>query len=179
MPTQAKKDGNARHIAKLDIIKIQPYREEGTAIRAAAADAGKSVQGYVLEAVREKMERERAGAVPAGGVPAGSPVSEDGPGVVSPAPGRFPYISDDGDTLRPTVAVPPTQGEESSPAERPEQLSPDDWAVWARRRDDESLESWKQRLNRSHWGLSMVDIAKRLGKLSEHERNILNARKRP
>ena len=65
--SDAKKAADKRHIAKLDIIKIQPYKEEGTAIRAAAAAAGKSVQGYVLEAVREKMERERAGVVPAGG----------------------------------------------------------------------------------------------------------------
>ncbi len=69
MPTQAKKDGNARHIAKLDVIKIQPYKEEGTAIRAAAAAAGQSVQAYVLRAVRAQMERERAGGVPAGQAP--------------------------------------------------------------------------------------------------------------
>lgn len=58
MPTQAHKDGNARHIAKLDIIKIQPYKAEGAAIRAAAADAGQSVQAYILEAVRARMERD-------------------------------------------------------------------------------------------------------------------------
>ena len=58
MPTQAHKDGNARHIAKLDIIKIQPYKAEGTAIRAAAADAGQSVQAYILQAIRERMERD-------------------------------------------------------------------------------------------------------------------------
>lgn len=58
MPTEAKKAGNARHIAKLDLIKVQPYKEEGTAIRKAAADAGMSLQAYVLEAIREKMERD-------------------------------------------------------------------------------------------------------------------------
>lgn len=57
MPTDAKKAGNARHIAKLDLIKIQPYKEEGQQIRAAAAAAKMSVQGYVLQAVREYMER--------------------------------------------------------------------------------------------------------------------------
>ena len=56
----AKKASDARHIAKLDVIKVQPYKEEGAAIRAAAADAGKSVQGYILEAVREKMARDLA-----------------------------------------------------------------------------------------------------------------------
>lgn len=58
MATQAHRDGNARHIAKLDIIKIQPYKAEGAAIRAAAANAGQSVQAYILEAIRERMARE-------------------------------------------------------------------------------------------------------------------------
>jgi uncharacterized protein (DUF1778 family) len=49
---------NAAHIAKLDLIKIQPYKNQGAAIRAAAATAGKSLQGYILEAVAEKMERD-------------------------------------------------------------------------------------------------------------------------
>lgn len=58
MPTEAKKAGNARHVAKLDQIKIQPYKEEGERIRAAAANAGQSVQAYVLGAVRDRMEKE-------------------------------------------------------------------------------------------------------------------------
>lgn len=61
MPTDAKKAGNARHVAKLDLIKIQPYREEGATIRAAATDAGQSLQAYVLQAVRERMLRESSG----------------------------------------------------------------------------------------------------------------------
>lgn len=73
--SEAKKAADKRHTAKLDNIMVRPYLEEGAVIRAAAAAAGKSVQGYVLEAVREKMERERAG-----GVPAGSPTTEDGAG---------------------------------------------------------------------------------------------------
>lgn len=75
--SEAKKAADKRHTAKLDNIMIRPYREEGVTIRTAAAAAGKSVQGYVLEAVREKMERERAGEVPSG-----SPAAEDKPGVV-------------------------------------------------------------------------------------------------
>ena len=58
MATQAHREGNARHTAKLDIIKIQPYKAEGAAIRAAAASAGQSVQAYILEAIRERMARE-------------------------------------------------------------------------------------------------------------------------
>lgn len=58
MMTDAKRDGNARHVAKLDALKIQPYKEEGAAIRAAAAAAGQSVQAYILQAIRERMERD-------------------------------------------------------------------------------------------------------------------------
>ena len=57
MVSEAKRAGNARHVAKLDLIKIQPYKEEGAAIRAAAVAANQSVQGYVLQAVRERMEQ--------------------------------------------------------------------------------------------------------------------------
>ena len=57
--TEAKRITDARHIAKLDQIKIQPYKEEGQAIRDAAASARVSVQRYILDAVRERMEREK------------------------------------------------------------------------------------------------------------------------
>lgn len=60
MPINEKKAAtNAAHIAKLDMIRIQPYKEEGERIRAAAAAAGKSLQGYILEAVREKMDKQK------------------------------------------------------------------------------------------------------------------------
>lgn len=58
--SEAKKAADKRHTAKLDNIMVRPYLAEGAAIRAAAAAAGKSVQGYVLEAVREKMGRGSA-----------------------------------------------------------------------------------------------------------------------
>ena len=61
MITQAKKEGNARHIAKLSTIKVQPYKEEGEAIRGAAKTAGQSLQGYILQAVRQKMRADAAG----------------------------------------------------------------------------------------------------------------------
>lgn len=134
---------------------VRPSKEEGAAIRAAAAAAGKSVQGYVLEAVREKMERERAG--------------DDG----SSTGEQFPYFPDGEDTPSAAVGVSPTEDKESLSAEQLRQLSPDDWAVWAVRQDDESLERWKNRLNRSMRRLSVVDVAKRMGKLPEHERDIL------
>ena len=58
MSTDAKRAGNARHQAKLDRIVIQPEKKEGAKIRKAAANAGQSVQGYILQAIKERMERE-------------------------------------------------------------------------------------------------------------------------
>jgi len=57
MITEAKRAGNARHIAKLDQIKIQPYKEEGERIRLAAAEANMPLQAYILEAVRRQMSQ--------------------------------------------------------------------------------------------------------------------------
>ena len=50
---------NAAHAAKLDRIVIQPYKEEGEAIRAAAKRSGQSLQSYILDAVRDRMQREK------------------------------------------------------------------------------------------------------------------------
>lgn len=59
MATKAHIEGNARHQAKLDRIIVQPYKEEGEAIREAAARAGQSLQVFILEAIRERMNREK------------------------------------------------------------------------------------------------------------------------
>ena len=58
MSTDAQRAAVLRHQAKLDRIVIQPSKEEGAKIRQAAADAGQSVQGYILQAINERMERE-------------------------------------------------------------------------------------------------------------------------
>ena len=50
---------NDRYNAKCVQINIKPLRPEAEAIKAAAAAAGQSLQGYILQAVRERMERER------------------------------------------------------------------------------------------------------------------------
>lgn len=57
---RAKKESDAkRHTEKLDRIVIQPYKEEGAKIRAAAAKSPEgSVQGYVLNAVRARIAQE-------------------------------------------------------------------------------------------------------------------------
>ena len=59
MATKAKLEGNKKHQDKLDRIIIQPYEDEGKVIRLAAAQAGESLQGYVLKAIRQRMESEK------------------------------------------------------------------------------------------------------------------------
>ena len=56
--TKAKLESDKRHHEKLDVIKIQPYKEEGERIRTHAKQAGKSLQGYVLDAVRKQMDED-------------------------------------------------------------------------------------------------------------------------
>lgn len=58
--TKAKAEGNKRHVAQLDNIMIRPYKAEGERIRAAAAAAGKSLQGFILDAVRQQLPPEPA-----------------------------------------------------------------------------------------------------------------------
>ena len=58
MSTDAQRAAVLRHQAKLDRIVIQPSKEEGMKIRQAAANAGQSVQGYILQAIKVRMERE-------------------------------------------------------------------------------------------------------------------------
>ena len=56
--SQAKRAGNDRYNAKCDYISLRTLKERGAEIRAAAAAAGMSLQGYILQAVTEKMERD-------------------------------------------------------------------------------------------------------------------------
>ena len=62
MSTEAQKRASIKYNRKQDNIMIRPTKDEGAEIRAAAATAGQSVQAYVLQAVRERMEREQAQA---------------------------------------------------------------------------------------------------------------------
>lgn len=48
-----------RYNATCDYISIRPKREKGQEIRDAAAAAGQSLQGYILQAVAERIERDR------------------------------------------------------------------------------------------------------------------------
>ena len=54
-----------------DAIMLRPTKEHGQKIRQAAADAGQSVQAYVLQAVAERMDRDQANQTPPQGDIAG------------------------------------------------------------------------------------------------------------
>lgn len=59
--SENKRKNNDAYNAKCDRIVIQPRKESGKEIREAAAAAGQSLQGYILQAVRERMERDKRG----------------------------------------------------------------------------------------------------------------------
>lgn len=59
--SKAQREADKRHHEKLDVIKIQPYKEEGSKIRDHAKRARKSVQAYVLDAIRKQMEEDDRG----------------------------------------------------------------------------------------------------------------------
>lgn len=42
-----------------DVIRATPNKAEGQQIRQAAAAAGQSVSAYILDAVRQRMERDK------------------------------------------------------------------------------------------------------------------------
>ena len=56
--SQAQINASVKYNKKQDNIMIRPSKEEGAGIRAAAEQAGQSVQAYILQAIRERMERE-------------------------------------------------------------------------------------------------------------------------
>ena len=151
MSTEAQKRASTNYNRRQDNIMIRPNKEEGATIRAAAAAAGMSVQAYVLRAVRVWMEHEQAGSDP-GGPPAGIVDTEDKKNVPQAI-----------------AAASHTRDEKILPAK----LSPDDWAEWARRQDDEPLEDWMARLKKSNIGTSPADIMKRIGKLPKHDRDLI------
>ena len=56
--SETKRRNNDAYNAKCDRIVIQPKKEQGQEIRNAAATAGQSLQGYILQAIAERMERD-------------------------------------------------------------------------------------------------------------------------
>ena len=59
MSTEAEKRAVTKYQATRDNIMIRISKEDGSMVRAAAEAAGQSLQGYILQAVRERMEREK------------------------------------------------------------------------------------------------------------------------
>lgn len=58
--SETRRRNNDNYNAKCDRIVIQPRKERGQEIRAAALAAGQSLQGYILQAIWERMERDGA-----------------------------------------------------------------------------------------------------------------------
>ena len=75
MSSDAQKRASVNYNRKQDNIMIRPSKEVGATIRAAAAAAHQSVQAYVLQAVKERMERDAAGQGSGFATPA--PISKD------------------------------------------------------------------------------------------------------
>ena len=53
-----KRLNNDKYNAKCTQINLKPLTPEANAIKAAAAASGQSLQGYILQAVRARMEQE-------------------------------------------------------------------------------------------------------------------------
>ena len=59
--SEAKRRGTDKYTAKCDRSTLKPIQAEGSAVRDAAKTAGQSLQGYILQAVRQKMRADAAG----------------------------------------------------------------------------------------------------------------------
>lgn len=58
MASEAQIRASVRYNQSKDSITIRPSKEDGAAVRQAAAAAGQSVQGYIMQACSERMQRE-------------------------------------------------------------------------------------------------------------------------
>ncbi len=56
--TEAQKRSNIAYNRRQDSITIRPSKQDGAAIRAAAAAAGQPVQVYIKQACFERMQRD-------------------------------------------------------------------------------------------------------------------------
>lgn len=56
--SESRRRNNDAYNAKCDRIELKPLRPVGADIRSAATAAGQSVQGYVFQAIRDKMARD-------------------------------------------------------------------------------------------------------------------------
>lgn len=60
MATDAQRRAVIAYNKRQDNIMVRPSKEDGAAIRAAAAAAGQSVQRYILDAVAARMAADAA-----------------------------------------------------------------------------------------------------------------------
>lgn len=59
MTSKAQIAANVRYNRSKDAITIRPDKETGRSIRSAAAEAGLPLQRYIIQAIQERMERDR------------------------------------------------------------------------------------------------------------------------
>ena len=57
--TDAQIKASVKYNQKQDNIMIRPTKEEGRIIRDSAKAAGQSVQAYILQAIRDRIEKEQ------------------------------------------------------------------------------------------------------------------------
>lgn len=59
MSTDAQKRASLKYNKSRYTIVLRPSETEGNAIKSAASSVNESMQNYILQAVRERMEREQ------------------------------------------------------------------------------------------------------------------------
>lgn len=59
MTSKAQIAANIKYNRSMDSITIRPKKEIGQAIRAAAEASGMPLQRYIIQAVQDRMEKER------------------------------------------------------------------------------------------------------------------------
>lgn len=57
--TEAQKRATAKYFASMGRIDIRPTKELEAAIKAHAQERGESVQGFVIRAIKEQLERDK------------------------------------------------------------------------------------------------------------------------
>lgn len=62
MASKAQIAANIKYNRSMDSITIRPDKETGQSIRDAASEAGLPLQRYIIQAVRERMERDKESA---------------------------------------------------------------------------------------------------------------------
>ncbi len=58
MASKAQRAASDKYNARCGRIELRPLKEDADKIKAAAAAAGQSVQGYILQACAERMQRD-------------------------------------------------------------------------------------------------------------------------